>query len=120
MPPAENKKPQDADRPAQPNVGETARVGQGARGNRGRDEERDDERDERDERDDEPTFAEERMSNKDLAARLRDVENQLAATRAGLPLTLVPEHGAGPGLDVNETWSQYDQEQHGTTELPNH
>lgn len=60
--------------------------------------------------DEEPTFAEERMSNKDLAARLRDVEHQLATTRAGLPLSLIPEHGAGPGMEVNETWSQAEQE----------
>lgn len=68
----------------------------------------------------EPTFAEERMSNEDLAARLRDVENQLAATRAGMPLSLIPTHGAGPGGEVAETWSQLEQEQNRTVELPDH
>lgn len=58
-----------------------------------------------------PTFAEERMTNADLAARIRDLENTLAATRAGMPLTLVPEHGAGPGMEVAETWSAYEQQQ---------
>jgi hypothetical protein len=56
-----------------------------------------------------PTFAEERMTNEQLAARLRDVENQLAVTRAGLPLTLIPEHGAGPGMEIAETWSAAEQ-----------
>lgn len=59
----------------------------------------------------EPTFAEESQSNQDLAKRIRDLENTLAATRAGMPLSLLPEHGAGPGGEVAETWSQYDQEQ---------
>ena len=59
---------------------------------------------------DEKTFAEESMSPRDLAARIRDLENTLAATRAGLPLTLMPEHGAGPGGEVAESWSQYEQE----------
>lgn len=58
----------------------------------------------------EKTFAEESMSPRDLAARIRDLENTLAATRAGLPLTLMPEHGAGPGGEVAESWSQYEQE----------
>lgn len=58
----------------------------------------------------EPVFAEERMSNQDLAARIRDLENTLAATRAGMPLNLVPEDGGGHGTDIAPTWSQYDQE----------
>ena len=59
----------------------------------------------------ESTFAEESQSSEDLARRIRDLENTLAATRAGMPLSLVPEHGAGPGGEIAETWSQYDQEQ---------
>ena len=59
---------------------------------------------------DTPTFAEERMSNEELAARVRDLENSLAATRAGMPLSLIPEHGAGPGMEVAETWSAAEQE----------
>jgi hypothetical protein len=58
-----------------------------------------------------PVFAEEEMSNSDLAARIRDLENTLAATRAGMPLTLIPEHGAGPGMEVSDSWGQYEQEQ---------
>jgi hypothetical protein len=65
--------------------------------------------------DDEPkgkqTFPEEGMSQRELAARIRDLENTLAATRAGLPLSLLPVHGAGPGSEVAETWSQAEQEE---------
>lgn len=67
-----------------------------------------------------PTFAEESMTTEQLAGRIRDLENTLAATRAGMPLTLVPEHGAGPGGEVADTWSQYEQEQNGSVELPDH
>jgi hypothetical protein len=64
-----------------------------------------------------PVFAEaSSMTNEELAARLRDVENQLATTRAGLPLTLIPEHGAGPGMEIRETWSQAEQEEAASTE----
>jgi TATA-binding protein-associated factor Taf7 len=114
MPPAENRKS---------NIGETARTGPGEGQKReqpgqrdddpGKPGQRDDERDQRAQRDDDDddrTFAEEGLSTRDLAARIRDLENTLAATRAGLPLTLVPEHGAGPGTDIRESWSQYEQE----------
>jgi hypothetical protein len=57
-----------------------------------------------------PVFAEESMSTEALAARIRDLENTLAATKAGIPTNLIPEHGAGPGTEVNETWSAYEQE----------
>lgn len=67
-----------------------------------------------------PTFAEESMSNEQLAGRIRDLENTLAATRAGMPLSLIPTHGAGPGEEVAETWSQLEQEQNRTVELPDH
>jgi hypothetical protein len=56
------------------------------------------------------TFAEESQSNEDLARRIKDLESTLAATRAGMPLSLTPEHGAGPGQEINETWSQAEQE----------
>jgi hypothetical protein len=49
-------------------------------------------------------------SNEALSNRIRDLENTLAATRAGMPLSLIPEHGAGVGTDVEPTWSQADQE----------
>lgn len=54
----------------------------------------------------EPSF----LSNEELAARVRDLETTLAATRAGMPLSLIPVNGAGPGTEVAETWSQADQE----------
>lgn len=46
----------------------------------------------------------------DLAARVRDLENALAAARATSPLGLIPLHGAGPGEEVAETWSLAEQE----------
>lgn len=42
--------------------------------------------------------------------RIADLELQLATTRAGLPLGTIPDHGAGIGQDIDETWSQHDQE----------
>ena len=45
----------------------------------------------------------------DLAARVRDLEAALAASRAALPVNLIPEHGAGPGMTINPTWSQAEQ-----------
>lgn len=70
-------------------------------------------------KDDDKQFAEEGMSNAELARQLRDVQNQLAVTRAGMPLSLIPEHGAGPGMEVNETWSQAEQEELSVT-IPPH
>ena len=68
--------------------------------------------------DEEPkTFAEEGMSQRELASRIRDLENTLAATRAGMPLSLLPEHGAGPGMDIAPTWSQAEQEIAANTEV---
>lgn len=42
--------------------------------------------------------------------RIADLELQLAQTRAGLPLGTIPDHAAGIGQEVEETWSQADQE----------
>lgn len=67
-----------------------------------------------------PTFAEERQSPEDLSRRIRDLENTLAATRAGMPFSLIPSHGAGVGDEVAETWSQLEQERAGEVELPEH
>lgn len=55
--------------------------------------------------------AEEHAADKDLAARIADLEAALAASRAGSPLSLLPEHSAGPGMEVAQTWSQAEQEQ---------
>jgi len=57
------------------------------------------------------------MSQRELASRIRDLENTLAATRAGMPLSLLPEHGAGPGMDIAPTWSQAEQEIAANTEV---
>lgn len=43
--------------------------------------------------------------------RISQLEAALAASKAALPLSLIPEHGAGPGMEVNETWSQAEQEE---------
>jgi hypothetical protein len=42
--------------------------------------------------------------------RIADLELQLAQSRAAVPGSTLPEHSAGVGLDVAETWSQQDQE----------
>jgi hypothetical protein len=42
--------------------------------------------------------------------RISDLELQLAQTRAGLPLGTIPEHAAGVGTEIADTWSQHDQE----------
>lgn len=43
--------------------------------------------------------------------RLADLELANAQLRATTPLGTTPEHGAGPGTEIAETWSQYEQEQ---------
>jgi hypothetical protein len=43
--------------------------------------------------------------------RIRDLEAALTASRAAAPLNPIPEHGAGKGSQVAETWSLYEQEQ---------
>lgn len=55
-------------------------------------------------------------SQEDLSARVQHLEAALAASRAALPLSLIPEHGAGPGMEVNDTWSQAEQEAAQATE----
>lgn len=42
--------------------------------------------------------------------RIADLELQLASVRATTPLGTIPDHAAGVGQDVAETWSQQDQE----------
>ena len=46
--------------------------------------------------------------------RLRDdvarLEASLLASQAGRVQTTVPEHGGGPGTEISETWSQYEQD----------
>jgi hypothetical protein len=49
-------------------------------------------------------------SQENLAAQVRDLQNALAAMRATVPLSLVPEHGGGVGDAIAETWSLAEQE----------
>lgn len=58
-------------------------------------------------------------NEEDLSARVQQLEAALKASRAAMPLTLIPEHGAGPGMEVNETWSQAEQEELSVT-IPPH
>lgn len=55
-----------------------------------------------------------------LEARIRDLEATVVAQRAAMPMSATPEHGAGVGMEVEETWSQYDQEMNRTVDLPDH
>jgi alkylation response protein AidB-like acyl-CoA dehydrogenase len=48
-------------------------------------------------------------SDRDLQQRVADLELQLAQSRATAPLGTIPEHSAGVGDEVAETWGQYDQ-----------
>jgi hypothetical protein len=52
-----------------------------------------------------------------LEARVRDLEAALVAQRAAMPLSLIPEHGAGYGDEVEETWSLAQQEEARAEEL---
>jgi len=52
-----------------------------------------------------------RADTRTTEQRLADLELQLAQTRAGLPGGTLPEHSAGPGTEIEETWSQAEQEE---------
>lgn len=54
---------------------------------------------------------EEPDDKKSTDQRIADLEAALAASRGAAPLNPIPEHGAGTGTDVAETWSLYEQEQ---------
>jgi hypothetical protein len=47
----------------------------------------------------------------DLRREVRDLKNALASLRATVPTSLIPLHGAGPGEDIDETWSLAEQEE---------
>lgn len=49
-------------------------------------------------------------AGKSTEQRIADLEAQLAAAQTAPPLGTIAEHGAGPGTEVAETWSMYDQE----------
>jgi hypothetical protein len=60
---------------------------------------------------DQTTPTDKESGNKDsLEARIRDLEATVVAQRAAMPMSVTPEHGAGDGMDVAETWSQAEQE----------
>lgn len=41
--------------------------------------------------------------------RIAALEARVAAAEAAVPTSTIPEHGAGVGTSVAETWSAYDQ-----------
>lgn len=45
-----------------------------------------------------------------LEERVRTLEASLKAARGAVPLSLIPENGAGEGDEVAETWSLFEQE----------
>jgi hypothetical protein len=47
---------------------------------------------------------------KSTEQRIADLELQLATVKATTPLGTIPDHGGGVGQEVEETWSQHDQE----------
>jgi hypothetical protein len=51
--------------------------------------------------------------------RIADLELQLATVRATVPLGNIPDHAGGVGQDIEETWSQQDQELAWAGEHPN-
>lgn len=42
--------------------------------------------------------------------RIAALEAALAASRGAAPLNPIPEHGAGEGTEIAQTWSLYEQE----------
>jgi hypothetical protein len=46
-----------------------------------------------------------------LRQEVRDLRNALASMRATLPVSLLPEHSAGPGQEIADTWSLAEQEE---------
>lgn len=44
-------------------------------------------------------------------AKHQEEMDRLLASMRGSVITLVPDHSAGPGTEVAETWSQFEQEQ---------
>jgi hypothetical protein len=46
----------------------------------------------------------------DLEAEVSRLRAEVKSMRATLPVSLIPLHGAGPGLEVDDTWSLAEQE----------
>lgn len=55
-------------------------------------------------------MADTKPAPKSQEQRIADLELALATAQAGTPLGTLPEHGAGIGQEVEETWSLADQE----------
>lgn len=51
------------------------------------------------------------QQSSDLAAELSQLRAEVKSLRATLPTSLIPLHGAGPGTDVDDTWSLAEQEE---------
>lgn len=47
---------------------------------------------------------------KSTEQRIADLELQLATVKATTPLGTIPDHGGGVGQEIEDTWSQADQE----------
>lgn len=47
---------------------------------------------------------------KSTEQRIADLELQLATVKATTPLGTIPDHGGGIGQEIEETWSQQEQE----------
>jgi hypothetical protein len=54
--------------------------------------------------------AERKSPERSQEQRIADLEAALAQSRANTPLGTIPDHGAGPGQEIAETWSQAEQE----------
>jgi hypothetical protein len=51
-----------------------------------------------------------KQSGSDIEAELARLRAEVWSMRGAMPVSVVPEHGAGEGFDVAETWSLAEQE----------
>jgi hypothetical protein len=54
--------------------------------------------------------AKDKMPTRTTEQRIADLELQLAQSRAAMPGGTLPDHSAGFGQEIEETWSQAEQE----------
>jgi hypothetical protein len=57
-----------------------------------------------------PESKEQSSPRVDVEAELSKLRAEVKSMRAALPTTMTPLHGAGPGMDVDETWCLAEQE----------
>lgn len=57
-----------------------------------------------------PNKPDTRSPSKSTEQRIADLELQLATVKATTPLGNIPDHGGGVGQEMEDTWSQQDQE----------